>query len=348
MRIIKSKHQTEKERKAQNKKIIIKGFLVFLLLVSLWYYRNSLNDILEEIQKVTWAELGISILLSSLGYLLEGLTIWGMMKTVIPRATANDGIFIAFVCEFYRLTTLGNGSGVAQIHYLCKKNVEPGTAIVLTMIQYVMKRTAIMVLGIWGFLFLFRKDKTQKLCREYAVFMGVGSLITTVIITLFVCIVCSKRVAEAVLGMVGWLSVKFPAQKENFEKWKEQILLLSKSGRSVLGQKKRMLSIFFMQSIKLLAFYAIPAYLFCGKINLGTIESVWLMAVAFMLAGVIPAPSGVGALEFVFLLFFNAFTDSGMSVSVLLLYRFATWVYPAIVGGMLLLVHGLSEKRRKV
>lgn len=316
-----------------------------LLMVSLWFYRDSLGDILTEIQKVTWTELGISILLSSLGYLLEGLTIWRMMKNVIPRAMANDGIFIAFVCEFYRLTTLGNGSGVAEIHYLHEKNVETGSAAVLTMIQYVMKRTAIMVLGIWGFLSLLRKDETQKLCREYAVFMGVGSLITIVIIALFVCIVCSKEVAEAVLGIIGWLSARFPSQKENFEKWKEQIQLLSKSGRSVLGQKKRMLGILFMQSIKLLAFYAIPAYLFCGKINLGTIESVWLMAVAFMLAGVIPAPSGAGSLEFVFLLFFAGFAGSGAAVSALLLYRFATWVYPAVVGGGLLFLHGLSNKK---
>lgn len=85
---------------------------------------------------MTWDELSISIMLSFLGYLLEGLTVSVMMGAVAPGAKARDGIFIAFVCEFYRLTTLGNGPGIAEIHYLHEKKVEPGSAGYLTFSVY--------------------------------------------------------------------------------------------------------------------------------------------------------------------------------------------------------------------
>lgn len=266
------------------------------------------------------------------------------MGGVIPQTAFGDGVFIAFVCEFYRLTTLGNGSGVAEIHYLHQKNVEPGSAAVLTMIQYIIKRIAILMFGILGFFFLCRQSGARDFCREYAVFMGVGSIITVVIIFLFLCVVLSAKVTKAVLWIVGWLSLKFPAGKKSFDKWQEQVRLLNKSGRSVIEQKKRMLGILITQMIKLLVFYVIPGYLLFEKISLGIAECVWLMAVSFMLSGVIPAPSGAGALEFVFFLFFSEFGDSGAVVSALLVYRFVTWIYPAVVGGGLLFLRRLSEK----
>lgn len=319
-------------------KKIIKVLLLLLLVLSMFFYRDTIQDIVEGIRNVAWSELGISIFLSFLGYLFEGLTISMMMGAVISRAKARDGIFIAFVCEFYRLTTLGNGSGIAEIHYLHEKKVEPGSATILTMIQYMMKRIAIMLFGMAGFGYLFCKETTRALCREYAAFMGTGCLITVVIIAFFLCLALSRKAADASLRILDWLSVKFRSKEESFGKWKEQILLLNRSGRSILDQKGRMFGVVLLQIGKLTAFYAIPAVFLGSKINLTAGECILIMAVAFMLAGVIPAPSGAGSLEFVFLLFFTCFVDSGMAVPAILLFRFATWICPAALGGVFLFV----------
>lgn len=116
---------------------------------------------MEGIRNVTWDELSISIMLSFLGYLLEGLTVSVMMGAVAPGAKARDGIFIAFVCEFYRLTTLGNGSGIAEIHYLHEKKVEPGSAGYLTFSVYDMDMPGCF----WGRLLLIHNflEKNKKL-----------------------------------------------------------------------------------------------------------------------------------------------------------------------------------------
>ena len=66
-------------------------------------------------------------------------------------------------------------------------------------------------------------------------------------------------------------------------------------------------------------------------------ENILLMAVAYMLAGVIPAPSGIGALEFVFLLFFTGFVEAGAALPAILLFRFVTWILPFGVGGGVLI-----------
>ncbi len=338
MRTINPKPEKDKPQ-ASVRRTAVKGVLLLLLAIALIFYRDTLSEIAKEVRSVTGQELLCSIVLAFLGYWLEGMTIFTMMRAVAPEngARVRDGVFIALVCEFYRLTTLGNGSGFAEIHYLHKKDMETGSATVLTMIQYVMKRTAVMLLGVVGFIYLSHKEAARFLCREYRTFMAAGCLITILIISFFLCVALSLKVTKGLLWIVDRLSSKIKSREENFEKWKEQILLLNSCGKNILGRKQKMVSVILLQTGKLVLFYLIPSFLIGGKIDLTIRECVLVMAVAFMLAGVIPTPSGAGALEFVFLLFFTCFTDSITAASPILIFRFATWVCPAMAGGVLLL-----------
>ncbi len=247
-----------------------------------------------------------------------------------------QGIRITFLCEFYRMITLGNGSGFAEIHYLHKNGMEAGSAAVLTMIQYMLKRTAVMLLGTFGFAVLWREGDTRAVCREYALFMAAGCGVTAGVILVFTALALSDRIASWAERLLEQLSRKLPSWEKRFSKWKEQIRLLNQSGKDFLKQKRRSLCALALQIVKMLLFYSIPASLLFGKTGISFAESILLMAVAYMLSGIIPAPSGAGALEFVFLLFFSHFTDSGRALSVILLFRFATWVLPFGIGGGLM------------
>ena len=60
-----------------------------------------------------------------------------------------------------------------------------------------------------------------------------------------------------------------------------------------------------------------------------------LMAISYMLAGVLPAPSGIGSLEFVFLLFFTRFAKESTAVPAILVFRLMIWIVPFAIGGIL-------------
>lgn len=337
--------------------------LLCLVLAAAVFYRDSLTEIFREIRQAEPAAVFISILLSIAAYLVEGLTISCMAGAMIPssfilppseklpaadpagrpdaeaprqqncgRLPVGQGIRITFLCEFYRMVTLGNGSGVAEIHYLHKSGIEAGSAAVLTMIQYMLKRTAVMVLGIFGFAVLYGNGDAGEICREYALFMTAGCLGTAGVIAVFTALSLSSRIASWTVRLLDLLSRKLPSWEKRFAKWKEQIRLLNRSGKAVLRQKRRILCALFLQSVKMLLFYSIPASLLFGNIRLPFAESILLMAMAYLLSGIIPAPSGAGALEFVFLLFFSRFTDSAGALSAVLLFRFATWVVPFGIG----------------
>ncbi|MCI9440010.1 MAG: flippase-like domain-containing protein [Ruminococcus sp.] len=314
-----------------------RGLICLMALAAAIFYWDTLCEILGGIRQISAVGFCVSILLSAAAYVVEGMTISLMAGAVIPRLPVQRGIAIALICEFYRMITLGNGPGIVEIHYLHKDGMEPGSATVVTMIQYMVKRTAVMLLGVLGFVVLYSGGNGKEICSKYAAFMGTGCLITIGVIACFMGLTLSSKIAAWAGTFLDWLCRKLPSWEKRFLQWKQQIDLLNHSGKEIVKQKYRLFGTVLLQTGKMLLFYAIPVCLLYEKTGLSFAENILLMAVAYMLAGVIPAPSGIGALEFVFLLFFTGFVETGAALPAILLFRFVTWVLPFGVGGGVLI-----------
>lgn len=62
-------------------------------------------------------------------------------------------------------------------------------------------------------------------------------------------------------------------------------------------------------------------------------------------AAVIPSPAGIGSSEFVFTALFTVLVGTGEAGSAALLYRFATFVLPFVIGGVVVLLHKRIDRR---
>lgn len=323
-------------RKRQNNLSLI--FILLLLIFSLYFYRDSIDEILAGIGQVSFPRLLVCSCLSVLSYLFEALVICKMTRLLLPGYSFGSAAVLAFQCEFYRLITIGNGAGIAEIHYLHKEGLDPAKGTVMTLLQYVIKKTGIMMLGIAGFLFLYGRPNTGRLCREYILFLLAGSVLTILIVLFLLFITLSSGFTCQVLRLIQWGIRKFPAAAEKLTLLKERLCGLNETGRIIFQQKRRLLVIISHSLLKLALFYAIPVCLLFGKSPLTVLECFFLTAAAYMLAGIIPAPSGIGSLEFVFLLFFGNFMDSAAAVPAVLVFRFVTWILPFAIGGFLTLL----------
>lgn len=74
------------------------------------------------------------------------------------------GIRTAYLCEFYRLLTLGSGSGFAAIYYLQKDGVPYAKGTGITMLQFVFKKIAVMILGLMGFCICLVHHRPVRYC----------------------------------------------------------------------------------------------------------------------------------------------------------------------------------------
>jgi uncharacterized protein (TIRG00374 family) len=124
----------------------------------------------------------------------------------------------------------------------------------------------------------------------------------------------------------------------------ENILLLQDESTILLSDKKKILWIFLLNAGKQICYYLIPAIFLYHRAEIQVLTVIPMMAVCNMLAGVLPAPSGIGSLEYVFLQLFKTMTKASIAASVILLYRFVTWMMPFAIGGVFVAFY---KKRRK-
>ena len=64
-----------------------------------------------------------------------------------------------------------------------------------------------------------------------------------------------------------------------------------------------------------------------------------------MLAAVLPAPGGIGSTELVLTSLFAGIVGTGLAGSASLLYRFGTFVFPFMVGAVVVLARRVRQKR---
>lgn len=100
-----------------------------------------------------------------------------------------------------------------------------------------------------------------------------------------------------------------------------------------------------MDLVKLAFWYGIPYVVFykTGEITLP--QTLAVTSLSVMLAAVLPSPAGIGSTEFVFTLLFAAVAGTGAAGSASLLYRFATFVFPFLVGMIIVIRRRIGMRK---
>lgn len=314
--------------------------LIVLLLFASVYYWDVLKDILSEISKLPSITLFISLALGAGFFVFEGKIIQSLANKYVPRFSYIQGVECAYYCAFYRFTTLGTGTGISEVYYLSKSGVPASKATGVGLVQYAFQKIAIAVYGTASF-FVF-SDSLSSAIGPYAKFIAIGTIVTALVATVLISISTSEKLASLLILALSRISGRFEKHNAKIDGAKKGIATLQEAG-SILLKDKRRLSILMSSNIgKLTCWYLIPATILYKSSGMSILSLLGLMAICNMLAGVIPAPSGVGPLEFAFFLLFRNVGDIGAVGSAFIAYRFSSWIFPAIVG---LIVIGFRKRR---
>ncbi len=321
-------------RKRDIIKSLIK-WLVLLGLVAFAYVKNRefVHEAFTEVGHTPLYVLLLCFLLGNLYFLFEGYIISRMTEGSGVRVSLPQGIACGYMCEFYRLATLGNGSGIAQVYFYYTKGMSVPSALGVCISQYTFQKITIGIMGIAGFFVLLSIGNTELL--QYAGSMALGAgMIAAICIFLFL-IMVSKQISDAVMRIGRKLAGKKAWAHARLDKAQNAIDRLQNNARIVWGNKKLLITVILMDLAKQLSWYIIPGVVF--MLSYGEKSSLFvfvcLMAVCNMLAGVMVAPSGIGTLDFVFFTFFGAIVPQAQAVAaVIILYRLFTWFLPFVFG----------------
>ena len=74
-------------------------------------------------------------------------------------------------------------------------------------------------------------------------------------------------------------------------------------------------------------------------------QTMAVTSLSIMLAAVIPAPGGIGSTELVFTSLFAGIVGTGLAGSAALLYRFATFIFPFILGLFIVIARRIQGRK---
>lgn len=328
----------------KTKTILKFAFVLLIIAIVIYTFRDSAGPIANQLEQTSiWVVVTICIL-AVLYELVEGWITYSFARKYNPAFTYRMGVESAFYCCFYRVATLGSGAGVAAIYYLNEKGIEVTKGTGMYMMEYVLHKVTIAIFSglffviSWGFMREHYSDYTWML------FGGYG--ITFVVAIIMVFFGCSHHVHEWMLWLADKINKKgkFDAQ---IAELRHQCKVMEDATGELLGKGSFVVSIILKNLLKFSFWYSIPYFVLCETGQITLPEAMAVTSLSVLLAAVIPAPAGIGSTEFVFAMLFSVIVGTGAAGSASLLYRFATFVLPFVIGAFVVLSRRRIEKQLK-
>lgn len=310
---------------SRRKTLLSLGVLALLTGIVVFIFREHWAEISEALSRLTLGQ-GLLALAVGLSYpLLEGVSSWLIVRSRLSHFPLRQGIDNAWMGTFGNVVGLGAGSVPFQTWYLHRRGLDVGPGVGLMTLQYVFHKAAVLVyatvLLLWNRQW-FTAHATGVLSYLPAAYTVVAGVILGLVLLCTAPLV--QSLARRALGLLP-KTEKWQARRES---WQTQLDTLREESRHLLTEKSRCLKIFAVHLCKLFLMYTIPYFClrFMGLSSALRFGQVQLLtALMLFLSNALPNVAGMGSIETAFLLVFGAFLTRGETMSVLMLFRIATY-----------------------
>ena len=316
----------------------------------------ALTGVLVLLFKDHWAEITaalaqlslwqvLAVLAVGLSYpLLEGCVAWVIVRSRLPQFKLWQGLDVGWCGTFGNVVTLGAGAVPVQTWYLYLCGLPLGPGVGLMTLQYVFHKSTVLLYATVMLLLQHRwlAANTSGVMN----YLPTAYLVVAAIIVVLV-LVC---VSPLVQNLARWL-MQFLPKTEKWQQrradWQQQLDVLSTESRRLLADRPRCLKIFALQALKLFGLFCLP-YLcirFMGLSPLGFWQVQLLTSLMLFVSNALPNVAGMGSIETAFLLVFGSFLERGEVMSVLMLYRIASYyaVFAASAVGFFIAQRHLAQ-----
>ena len=301
-----------------------------------------MQPIAEQLKETSiWVALAICIA-AILYCMVEGWITYSFARQYSSEFNYAMGVESAFYCSFYRVATLGSGAGVAALYYFNEKGIPISRGTGMYMVQYVLHKVSIAIFS--GIFFLISWQFMIDHYAAYAVTLIFGYGITFLVAIVLILFCCSKKFH----GLLFWIADKINKNgkfDDKIARLHEECEMLENATAYFLKKKGFTLGIIAKNLLKFFFWYSIPFIVLCQTSNMTLLEALAITSLSVMLAAVIPTPAGIGSTEIVLTMLLAEIVGTGAAGSATLLYRFATFVFPFLIGTIVVVLRRRVAKR---
>lgn len=310
------------------------GILLVLTGVLVLLFKDNWAEISAALAQLLPWQMGVVLALGITYPLLEGVTSWLIVRSRLPGFTLRHGFDNAWMGTFGNVICLGAGAVPMQTYYLSRWGLSIGPGVGLMTLQYVFHKTAVLVYA--TVLLLAQRQWFAAHTTGVLSYLPAAYAVVAGVILGLVLLCASPLVQRLARWLLGFLpkTGNWPARRES---WQAQLDTLSEESRHLLADKPRCLQIFGVHLFKLFLLFCIP-YLCIQFMGVPCALSFWqvqlLGSLTLFLSNALPNVAGMGSVETAFLLVFGSFFAKGETISILMLYRIASYYFVTVVSAV--------------
>ena len=318
--------QPASARPSHKKTVISLLVLLALTCVIIFMFKDHWAEITAALAQLSLWQV-LAVLAVGLTYpLLEGCVAWVIIRSRLPEFKLQQGLDVGWCGTFGNVVTLGAGAVPLQLFYLHKAGLPLGPGAGLMTLEYVFHKSTVLLYA--TVMLLFQHKWLAANTSGVMTYLPAAYFVVAAVIVVLVLVCVSPLVQNLARWLMGFLP-KTEKWQQRRAGWQQQLDILGEESRRLLADKPRCLKIFALQALKLFGLFCLP-YLcirFMGLSPLGFWQVQLLTSLMLFVSNALPNVAGMGSIETAFLLVFGSFLSSGEVMSVLMLYRIASYYF---------------------
>lgn len=325
--------QPAAQQPSRKKSILSLLVLLALTAVIVLLFKDHWAEITAALSNLNFWQV-LVVLAVGISYpLLEGCICWVIVRTRLPGFKLRQGLDASWAGTFGNVITLGAGAVPVQTYYLHRCGLAVGPGVGLMTLQYVFHKTTVLLYA--TVMLLLQHQWFAANTTGVMQYLPYAYVMVALIIVGLVLVCVSPLVQRLARWLLGFLpkTEKWQARRAD---WLEQLDVLATESRALLADKPRCVKIFALQVLKLFLLFTLPwlCIRFMGLSPLRFAQVQLLTSLMLFVSNALPNVAGMGSIETAFLLVFGSFLARGEAMSVLMLYRIASYYFVVAVSAV--------------
>ncbi len=306
------------------------AILAALLGICYYVFRDKLPEITNAISGVPAATVAAILCAGMVYQLIDAAMCLVLLRSRVPALTYGEAFGLTMTGVFGLVCSNSIVTIPLQSLYLHTGGLNVGHTVGLMTVKYIFHKATVFLLALVLLLFNFQwlSASVPGVMR----YLLPGFAVCFAIITLLILLCTWDKLRLLLYKILDRLPDRgrFGEKKAG---WRESIDLMYTEMHFLLPQKRRVAAIMALNALKFMAVYAVPwlALRALGAAAPGFGHTALLTALTWLIAGVLPAVSGLGPLDVAFALLFGNFAAQSDVSAALVLYRASTYFVPFAV-----------------
>ncbi len=324
--------------------------LVVTALVLFFVLKDNFSSTIKIMGNINIFYFILAILMYALVFTIEAYIIFLLIKEYKKNYSFKDSFKLSLMTRFFNgITPFSSGGRPLQVFELKKTGVRllDGTNVIVQ--NFVIFQTSLIIYSIFTFIIngIFKMFPTTGFLYSMTV---LGFIINVVILLVALVFSISKNLNKKIVNFFinALYKIKIIKDKEtNSEKWNKLCDDYYIAFKDFKYKKDLILKCIIMELIAITIFYLVVVVVFLA-LNIKTSHILSLIVASnfiFLTGCYVPIPGGSGGTEYAFIHYLEVFiANAGVLSSALILWRFATYYLPTLIGGIVFNINRKKEK----